>query len=185
MSQTTKRVRGKAGAEGVKASRDGARDNWRTPKWLMDVLHQEFGMLWDASAYGPSEWAYGCEDGNTEPDALEAEWPNPHRRVFCNPPFSQMAKWVERIVQHPYTTVTVCKLAPSVGWFKELTSLKSNLWGSGSGWTLTEKGRINRLQLRDGVWLWLLPVRVAYEPPDGIAASSPRFDSCVIVRGER
>lgn len=95
MSQATMRVRGKAGAEGVRASKDGARDNWRTPKWLMDVLHEEHGSLWDAS------------------------------------------------------------------------------------------GRINVVRLRLDVELWLLPVRVAYEPPPGIAASSPTFDSCVVVRGER
>ena len=67
--------------EGAKSSKDSSRDNWRTPKWLMDVLHAEFPMLWDATGRGPDEWAHGCEDGSTAPDALAAEWPT-HRQVF-------------------------------------------------------------------------------------------------------
>ena len=168
--------------EGALRSGDPRRDNWRTPKWLMDVLHAEFPMLWDATGHGPDEWAHGCEDGNTASDALAAEWPT-HRQVFCNTPFSRMKAWAPRIAAHHGPTVTVCKLTPGTKWWQTLASRDGNYAsGYGVGWLDTPMGRILRCPLLNDVALWLLPVRVAYEPPPGIAASSPSFDSCVVVR---
>ena len=168
--------------EGAKSSKDSSRDNWRTPKWLMDVLHAEFPMLWDATGRGPDEWAHGCEDGSTAPDALAAEWPT-HRQVFCNPPFSQMKEWAPRIASHPGTIVTVCKLAPSAAWFKTLIGDTNRTDVPHQTQLIPcDKGMIFSADLLCGVSLWLLPCRVAYEPPPGIKASAPSFDSCVVVR---
>jgi hypothetical protein len=179
--QTEMRMKGRAAAEGAKRSGDSSRDNWRTPKWLMDVLHAEFQYLWDATGHGSDEWAHGCGSG-CKGDSHKVTWPT-HYPVFCNPPFSEMKAWAPRIAEHPGTIVTVCKLAPSTKWWQTLTSLDSHFASSlGTRWTNTPKGKISRIGFRDGVDLWLLPVRVAYEPPPGIAASSPSFDSCVVVR---
>jgi hypothetical protein len=165
---------------GAKATKDARRDNWRTPQWLMDVLHREFPMLWDATAHGPDEWAHGCEDGNTAPNGRVAEWPT-HRPVFCNPPFSEMREWSRRIASHPGQTVTVCKLAPSVAWWRTIVG-KCGGPTTRTRWIRSQRGDIVEADLANSVSLWLLPVRVAYEPPEGIKATSPSFDSCVLVR---
>jgi hypothetical protein len=170
--------------EGATRSRDPSRDNWRTPKWLMDVLHAEFPMLWDATARSESEWAHGCTDGNEYADALSAglRWPS-DRPVFCNPPFSQMKTWAPAIAAHPGPTVTVCKLAPSTEWLKALIGDTNRTDVPHQTQLIPcDKGMIFSADLLCGVSLWLLPCRVAYEPPLGVKATSPSFDSCVVVR---
>lgn len=172
---------GTAHHEGAKASKDSSRDNWRTPKWLMDVLHAEFPMLWDATAHGPDEWAHGCVFGNRETDALSSTWAV-DVPVFCNPPFSQMKEWSKRIAAHPGTTVTVCKLAPSAKWWKTLCLTGRSIDRCLAGKQDSPMGVIHKVHLFNPVTLWLLPCRVSYEPPPSINASAPSFDSCVVVR---
>jgi hypothetical protein len=174
---------GTAHREGAKASKDSSRDNWRTPKWLMDVLHDEFDILWDATARMREGWAHGCTHGNLAWDSLKIDWPT-NVPLFFNPPFSQMKEWAPAIAAHPGPTVTVCKLAPSTKWWQTLTwETRSNAGVAAPRWLSSfDHKTIAIVGISPGVSLWLIPQRVAYEPPPGIKATSPSFETCVVVR---
>lgn len=67
-------------------------DEWATPQELFDRLDAEFGFDLDPCA---SEYNHKCENYfSKEDDGLKQSWEG--HRVFCNPPYSQMAKWVEK-----------------------------------------------------------------------------------------
>ena len=59
-------------------------DMWMTPKALYDELHKEFDFNFDPC---PINWKPG------DPDGLAISWGT---RTFCNPPYSQVAKWIEK-----------------------------------------------------------------------------------------
>lgn len=64
-------------------------DDRRTPEELWEPTHREFGFTLDAAATAANaklpRW---CSDGLTE------SWKG--ERVWCNPPFSDMRRWVEK-----------------------------------------------------------------------------------------
>jgi len=69
-----------------------ARQEWRTPKYLFDVLNNEFSFTIDAAANDdnhllPRYWT-------KEQDALSQNWSG--ERIFCNPPYSKLGAWVEK-----------------------------------------------------------------------------------------
>lgn len=168
---------------GAVATGEPRRDNWRTPSSIIEAMIAKFGpRLWDASATGPSQWATG--EGNTG-DALVNQWPS-DRLVFSNPPFSRMGEWASRIVRHSYPTLTLCPLRPSSAWWRLLVSVScvrhypargSERWGS------VGVRSVEVEQTNGAVLLILFDRRVAYLPPPGVNASSPAFDSCLILRG--
>lgn len=59
-------------------------DKWATPQALYDELHKEFDFNFDPC---PITWKPG------DPDGLAIPWGT---RTFCNPPYSQVAKWIEK-----------------------------------------------------------------------------------------
>jgi phage N-6-adenine-methyltransferase len=59
-------------------------DKWGTPKEIYDMLNDEFSFDFDPC---PITWKEGDTDG------LTCEW---GKRTFCNPPYSQTAKWIEK-----------------------------------------------------------------------------------------
>lgn len=59
-------------------------DKWMTPKEFYDTLNKEFDFNFDPC---PITWKEG------DPDGLLIEWGT---RTFCNPPYSQTAKWIEK-----------------------------------------------------------------------------------------
>src|SRR6186713_2775188 len=66
------------------------KDDYITPDWLMDELKQEFDFKLDACStnYDPTNlpsW-YTKED-----NGLEQDW---ETWTYCNPPYSQVNKWV-------------------------------------------------------------------------------------------
>ena len=64
--------------------------NWQTPPALFQQLDQEFHFTVDAAA---SDDNHLCPRYWTEEtDGLAQDWTS--ERVFCNPPFSKMRKWV-------------------------------------------------------------------------------------------
>lgn len=67
-------------------------DEWGTPKDLFDQLDSEFHFNLDVAS---TDGNCKCEMHFTkEDDGLKRDWSG--RRVFCNPPYSQISRWVEK-----------------------------------------------------------------------------------------
>ena len=67
-------------------------DEWATPQKIFDELNEEFGFNLDPCA---SSENHKCDRFYTiEDDGLSQKWGG--CRVFCNPPYSQIDKWVEK-----------------------------------------------------------------------------------------
>lgn len=66
----------------------GRQQNWRTPRNLFDPLHAEFGFTLDGAS----------EPGNgllLRASTADAPLPWKRERVFCNPPWSNIAPFLE------------------------------------------------------------------------------------------
>lgn len=59
-------------------------DKWMTPPEIYNPLNEEFKFDYDPC---PIEWETGDTDG------LLSEWGT---STFCNPPYSQTAKWIKK-----------------------------------------------------------------------------------------
>jgi len=59
-------------------------DKWGTPKEFYDKLNEEFKFDFDPC---PITWKEG------DPDGLQIEWGQSN---FVNPPYSKVAKWIEK-----------------------------------------------------------------------------------------
>lgn len=67
-------------------------DEWATPQELFDEINSEFYFDLDPCA---TEENHKCPDYLTkEQDGLKISWGG--RRVWCNPPYSQIDKWVAK-----------------------------------------------------------------------------------------
>ena len=67
-------------------------DEWETPQELFDQLNSEFRFTLDACSTDENA---KCEKHYTmENSGLLADWGG--ETVFCNPPYSQIKKWVEK-----------------------------------------------------------------------------------------
>ena len=67
-------------------------DVWGTPQSVFDKLDSEFHFTLDPCAIESN--AKCGHFYSPEQDGLKQDWGG--EIVFCNPPFSQMAKWVEK-----------------------------------------------------------------------------------------
>ena len=59
-------------------------DKWQTPPELYETLNNEFKFNFDPC---PIDWKEGDKDG------LKIEWGT---STFCNPPYSDVSKWIEK-----------------------------------------------------------------------------------------
>ncbi|AUR81452.1 DNA N-6-adenine-methyltransferase [Vibrio phage 1.005.O._10N.286.48.F2] len=96
------------------------RDLWQTPKALFDYYDKRFGFEWDLAA---SKTNHLCDWYCSEDDsAFEQSNSGFDGAVFCNPPYSETAKWVDLCVNiSQQSRVPVVMLIPadtSVKWFK-------------------------------------------------------------------
>ena len=67
-------------------------DEWATPQELYDLLDAEFHFTLDAAA---TDENHKCEQYYTaSQDGLRQDWGGEH--VFLNPPYSDIARWVEK-----------------------------------------------------------------------------------------
>ena len=67
-------------------------DEWATPQEIFDSLNAEFHFTLDAAATAEN---HKCERYYTaEQNGLKQSWGG--ESVFLNPPYSQIAKWVEK-----------------------------------------------------------------------------------------
>ena len=70
----------------------GSNDDVGTPEALKKVLRAEFGPMWDPCPLG------GKKRGGV--DGLKRSWKmRGERWVFCNPPYSETEKWLEKGVE--------------------------------------------------------------------------------------
>lgn len=67
-------------------------DEWSTPQEIFDSLDQEFHFTLDPCATDANHKApvYFTREQN----GLDVSWGG--HRVFCNPPYSQISRWVEK-----------------------------------------------------------------------------------------
>lgn len=80
-----------------------------TPQWLFDSLNDRFNFSIDVAANAAN--AKCGEFYDIEADGLSQPWA-PHT-VWCNPPFSNLAGWVEKAWREYRAGATVVMLLPS------------------------------------------------------------------------
>ena len=85
-------------------------DHWETPKWLYDALDTEFGFTLDPCPLEPKQ------------DGLAIDWVD--ERVFCNPPYSNIAPWVRK-ASSAELTVLLLPVRTDTDWFRFL--IESNV----------------------------------------------------------
>jgi phage N-6-adenine-methyltransferase len=77
-------------------------DKWMTPPEVYDPLHEEFKFNYDPC---PIDWKEGDADG------LKADWGT---STFCNPPYSQTGKWIEKAHNESLKGKTIVMLINAV-----------------------------------------------------------------------
>lgn len=77
-------------------------DKWMTPPEVYNPLHEEFKFNYDPC---PIDWKEGGIDG------LSVEWGT---STFCNPPYSQTAKWIEKAHNESLKGKTVVMLINAI-----------------------------------------------------------------------
>lgn len=77
-------------------------DKWQTPPEIYDPLNTEFKFNYDPC---PITWKKG------DPDGLLVEWGT---STFCNPPYSNTAKWIEKAFDESKKGKTIVMLINAV-----------------------------------------------------------------------
>jgi phage N-6-adenine-methyltransferase len=77
-------------------------DKWQTPPEVYDPLNKEFNFNFD-----PCPITYK----NGDPDGLLVEWGT---STFCNPPYSNTAKWIEKASEESKKGKTIVMLINAV-----------------------------------------------------------------------
>lgn len=81
-------------------------DEWSTPQYLFDELDREFRFTLDPCADAEN---HKCDRYYTkEQDGLKQIWGG--EVVFCNPPYSQIDKWVKKAWEEARAKDTICVL---------------------------------------------------------------------------
>lgn len=93
----------------------GSRRDWRTPRWLFDLLNKEFNFALDAAA--SPENALCPKFFTEDDDGLKQDWAlavGRGRAVFCNPPYGQkqLRLWMSKALAES-TRTTVVMLVPA------------------------------------------------------------------------
>jgi len=127
---------------------------WRTPFPIFMALHREFNFTVDAAA--SPENALLKRFWTEDDDALKQDWAG--ERVFCNPPWGQIPKFLAKGLIHQHTAF-MCFLLPAstdTAWYHDLAKhyWKENFRG-----------------------------RVQYVPPPGVKKSQPPAGSMLCLLG--
>jgi site-specific DNA-methyltransferase (adenine-specific) len=138
------------------------KDSWETPKWLFDLLDQEFHFNLDAAA----DYDNSKVDGwfNEEINALNQDWQDCGvGRVFLNPPYSAgnidrfMAKALEES-QKGAVVVCLVPCATDTRWWHQYSMKAQEI--------RFVKGRVRF---------------VGYDEEGNQVKNSPTFSSCVVI----
>lgn len=118
-------------------------DNRATPKWIMTMF---------------KDWFDPCPlNANPDQDGLLIDWKN---KTYCNPPYSQMTKWVMKAVEENKKGKTIALLIrfdTSTKWFRALIEQKAHILYCGE--------------------------RIHFETPSGKTYASPFPSILVILEG--
>lgn len=85
-------------------------DEWLTPPWILDRLG-DFDL--DPCSPVDRPWPTAAVHLTIEDDGLDASWDG---RVWLNPPYSDVARWMARIADHNYGTALV-SARTDTAWF--------------------------------------------------------------------
>ena len=150
-----------------------AKNEWRTPSILYNLLDREFGFQLDAAATVENSF---CKQFFTiEDDALIQDWgQNGIRQVFCNPPFTHtkefLAKGIEQYREYERELEIVFLIRADgyeTQWFRQLLDDKRHWF---------QPMFVPAYQIRQ-----LVP-RVPFFLPSGSKPShGPNFPSAVVV----
>lgn len=132
-------------------------DDWRTPGWLFRALDVEFAFDCDAAADATNTKCASYID-DISGFHLHVDPPQ-GTRFFCNPPFSGIEPFVKRALAGSALWVFILPVRTRTAWFEELELARAT----------------GRAKFR-----WLRR-RIAFDPPPGVAESSPRMDTFVVV----
>ena len=121
--------------------KDTSSDEWETPKYLFDKWNELYHFNLDVSANRDN---YKCVNYfDKRQNGLIQQW---HGNVWCNPPYSNVSKWVEKASMEMYRGVTTVMLIPArtdTRWFHQfiykrtevqIEFIKGRLKFSGSKW---------------------------------------------------
>jgi hypothetical protein len=94
-------------------------NNYGTPEYLYNALDMEFGF----DDFDPcplnSDW-----NPLDSVDGLTLDWNN--RRIFCNPPWSEITPWVDKAYASNALTVFLLPARTSTQWFARLMASPGN-----------------------------------------------------------
>jgi DNA N-6-adenine-methyltransferase (Dam) len=90
-------------------------DNYATPDWLYKALEREFGLDFDPCPLNPVP----------DVDGLKLDWTG--KNVFCNPPWSAIAPWIEKALNSRCLTVFLVPARTDTGWFHRLKDAGAEL----------------------------------------------------------
>jgi phage N-6-adenine-methyltransferase len=123
-------------------------DKWMTPKVLYNQLNERFAFDFDPC---PIEWKPGDADG------LVIEW---GASSFCNPPYSETAKWIKKAAEEHKKGKRVVMLINAI---------------------TDTKAFHEYIYKKPGVEIEFLKGRIKFEQPDGsVSGPSPKASMLVI-----
>lgn len=144
-------------------------DDWATPADLVRLIeHYLFeDKQFDLDACADATNAKCMDFFDKETDGLAQDWATEYRRVWCNPPYSQVAAWMEKAYCQSLKGCTVACLVPAsteTKWHQTAKarilsaarSLHCNVNGMGWFFTNSERGGV-----------WESSKRINFEHPDG------------------
>ena len=141
-------------------------DEWRTPPEFFAACAKEFGPF-DMNAAATSESALCQRYFTIADDALVQDWGT--ATVWCNPPYSALAAWVEKACRAARAGATVVMLVPA--------STDTGWWHDGVSAATEVRFLRGRLRFLDASGTVTGPARFAsallvLRPPDEGAAST-------------
>jgi phage N-6-adenine-methyltransferase len=133
------------------------RQEWETPDVLWQGLHAEFNFDLDVAANAAN--AKTLQFISRTMDGLKHPWDG--RRVWCNPPYKNIAPWVELGVTEAASKGTTCVFL--------LPARTEQHWF--------------RKALHHSTEIAFFDGRIQFTPPHGVPASSNREGSLLVVFG--
>lgn len=96
------------------------KDCWQTPRAIFDYYNERFNFNMDVACSDENKLV--SEDWLTEDDDALAYYTDWNSRNFCNPPYSDIAPWVQKAITQSRIanrlTVMLIPADTSVKWFK-------------------------------------------------------------------
>ena len=90
-------------------------DEWTTPKDLFYRLHHQYHFTLDPCS--THENALCLKHYTKEENGLLQSWKN--ETVFCNPPYSEVKKWVKKASEEKADTIMLVPARTDTKWFHE------------------------------------------------------------------